>query len=66
MSPVPANGRQNRDVRLAALPSAVPWARRVLGHMLREWQLQGMAKGRLVRTGDSFAVGQRVPGRLVG
>jgi anti-sigma regulatory factor (Ser/Thr protein kinase) len=30
-------------VRLAALPSAVPWARRVLRHMLHEWQVESMA-----------------------
>jgi anti-sigma regulatory factor (Ser/Thr protein kinase) len=41
-SPVPAGGRQTRYVRLAALPSAAGWARRVLRHMLREWQLQSM------------------------
>jgi len=40
---VPASGRQARYVRLAALPSAVPWARRVLRHMLAEWQLESMA-----------------------
>ena len=34
VAPVPANGRETRYVRLAALPSAVPWARRVLRHML--------------------------------
>jgi anti-sigma regulatory factor (Ser/Thr protein kinase) len=44
IGPVPADSRQTRYVRLAALPSAVPWARRVLRHMLREWQLQGMAE----------------------
>jgi len=33
----------SRHVRLAALPSAVPWARRVLRHMLREWRLEGMS-----------------------
>lgn len=43
VGPVPANGRQTRDVRLAALPSAVPWARRVLRHMLHEWQVESMA-----------------------
>jgi anti-sigma regulatory factor (Ser/Thr protein kinase) len=43
--PVPVNGRQTRYVRLAALPSAVPWARRVTRHMLREWQVQSMAEG---------------------
>ena len=43
VSPVPADGRQTRYVRLAALPSAVPWARRVLRHMLHEWQLESIA-----------------------
>jgi anti-sigma regulatory factor (Ser/Thr protein kinase) len=33
----------SRHVRMAALPSAVPWARRVLRHMLREWRLEGMS-----------------------
>ena len=33
----------SRQVGLAALPSAVPWARRVLGHMLREWHLPDLA-----------------------
>ena len=42
-SPIPTSGRHTRYVRLAALPSAVPWARRVLRHMLREWQLECMA-----------------------
>jgi anti-sigma regulatory factor (Ser/Thr protein kinase) len=40
--PGPANGLQTRSVRLAALPSAVPWARRVLRHMLHEWQVESM------------------------
>ena len=43
VSTVPADGRQTRQVRLTALPSAVPWARRVLRHMLHEWQLESMA-----------------------
>jgi anti-sigma regulatory factor (Ser/Thr protein kinase) len=43
VSPVPVNGRQTRHVRLAALPSAVPWARRIVLHMLRQWQLESMA-----------------------
>ena len=43
VSPVPAKARQTRYVRLAALPSAVPWARRILLHMLREWHIEGMA-----------------------
>lgn len=41
---VPAHGHgSSRHVRLAALPSAVPWARRILRHMLREWRLEGMS-----------------------
>jgi anti-sigma regulatory factor (Ser/Thr protein kinase) len=43
LSLVPAGGCQARYVRLAALPSAVPWARRVLRHMLHEWQMESMA-----------------------
>jgi anti-sigma regulatory factor (Ser/Thr protein kinase) len=31
-----------RHVRLAAVPSAVPWARRILKHVLREWELQSL------------------------
>jgi anti-sigma regulatory factor (Ser/Thr protein kinase) len=43
-SVVPASSRgRPRHVRLAALPSAVPWARRILRHMLREWQLESMS-----------------------
>jgi anti-sigma regulatory factor (Ser/Thr protein kinase) len=43
-SVVPTSSRgRPRHVRLAALPSAVPWARRILGHMLREWQLESMS-----------------------
>jgi anti-sigma regulatory factor (Ser/Thr protein kinase) len=43
VSPVPAEGPQARYMRLTALPSAVPWARRVSRHMLHEWQLESMA-----------------------
>jgi anti-sigma regulatory factor (Ser/Thr protein kinase) len=42
VSPVPADGRQTRSVRLTALPSAVPWARRVLRHVLYEWQVESI------------------------
>lgn len=35
--------RSSRHVRLAALPSAAPWARRVVRHMLREWQLEDLS-----------------------
>jgi len=34
---------RSRSVRLAALPSAVPWARRVLRHTLREWRIESLA-----------------------
>jgi anti-sigma regulatory factor (Ser/Thr protein kinase) len=40
MNPTLTSVLTSRHVRLAALPSAVPWARRVLRHMLREWQLE--------------------------
>jgi len=43
MDPALRASPASRDVRLAALPSAVPWARRVLRHMLREWQLESMS-----------------------
>src|SRR5215472_3829433 len=43
VSPVQADDRSTRYVRLTALPSAVPWARRVMRHMLHEWQVQSMA-----------------------
>jgi anti-sigma regulatory factor (Ser/Thr protein kinase) len=42
-STVPGGAVGSRHVRLAALPSAVPWARRILRHMLREWHLERMS-----------------------
>lgn len=33
---------QSLDVRLTAVAAAVPWARRVLRHMLCEWRLQSL------------------------
>jgi anti-sigma regulatory factor (Ser/Thr protein kinase) len=36
----PDHGTWFRQVKLAARPSAAPWARRVLRQMLREWQLE--------------------------
>ncbi|HEY7144492.1 MAG TPA: ATP-binding protein [Streptosporangiaceae bacterium] len=33
----------SRQLKLAALPSAVPWARRMLRQSLREWQLESMS-----------------------
>lgn len=41
--PVPPPAVTSRHVRLAALPSAVPWARRVLAHLLRERQLEKLS-----------------------
>lgn len=43
VSPTPSRGTSSRQVRLAALPSAVPWARRILRHVLRERQLERMS-----------------------
>lgn len=34
---------QSRLVSLSAVASAVPWARRVLRHMLRAWQLENIS-----------------------
>ena len=42
VAPTPSHGSL-RHVRLAALPSAVPWARRIVRHMLREWQLETLS-----------------------
>jgi anti-sigma regulatory factor (Ser/Thr protein kinase) len=42
MNTKPRSDTTSRHVRLAALPSAVPWARRILRHTLREWQLESM------------------------
>ena len=38
-----SHGTRLRQLRLAALPSAVPWGRRVLRQTLREWQLESMS-----------------------
>jgi anti-sigma regulatory factor (Ser/Thr protein kinase) len=72
VSPVPGNGRQTRYVRLAALPSAVPWARRVLRHMLREWQVESMADPAVLLASElvtnavdaSAGLASRVDGKL--
>jgi anti-sigma regulatory factor (Ser/Thr protein kinase) len=46
---VPARSHgTSRHVRLAALPSAVPWARRILRHVLREWHLEGLSDSALL------------------
>lgn len=43
MNPTLSSDTRSRSVRLAALPSAVPWARRVLRHTLCDWQLESMS-----------------------
>ena len=43
VSPAPRRVLGSRLLRLAALPSSVPWARRVLRHMLCQWQLEAVA-----------------------
>jgi len=48
VSPAPSRVLESRLVRLAALPSSVPWARRVLRHMLRQWELEAVADAGLL------------------
>lgn len=43
VSPAPSRVLGSRLLRLAALPSSVSWARRILRHMLRQWQLDAVA-----------------------
>jgi len=43
VSPAPSRVLGSRPLRLAALPASVPWARRVLRHMQRQWQLEAVA-----------------------
>jgi anti-sigma regulatory factor (Ser/Thr protein kinase) len=43
LNPALRSGLTSRRVRLTALPSAVPWARRELRHMLCEWHLESMS-----------------------
>lgn len=50
--PAPARSVRCRKVRLAALPSAVPWARLILRHMLREWQLEWLSDPALLLTSE--------------
>ena len=50
--PAPGRSVTGRKVRLAALPSAVPWARLVLRHMLREWQLERLSDPTLLLTSE--------------
>jgi anti-sigma regulatory factor (Ser/Thr protein kinase) len=44
VSPTASRVLGSRLLRLGALPSAVPWARRVLRHLLRQWQLEALAE----------------------
>jgi anti-sigma regulatory factor (Ser/Thr protein kinase) len=66
MDPALRAGPTSRDVRLAALPSAVPWARRVLRHILREWQLESMSDPALLLVSElvtnAVAASQRCAG----
>jgi anti-sigma regulatory factor (Ser/Thr protein kinase) len=45
----------SRHVKLAALPCAVPQSRRVLRHVLREWQLEKMLDPALLVTSELVA-----------
>ncbi|HUA43471.1 MAG TPA: ATP-binding protein [Streptosporangiaceae bacterium] len=54
---------RTRHVRLAAVPSAVPWARRILKHVLEEWELESLGDCALLAVSElvTNAV-QRSPG----
>jgi len=43
VSPAPGRVLGSRLLRLAPLPSSVPWARRVLRQMLRQWEVEEVA-----------------------
>ena len=43
MNQIPRHPTRSRRLKLAAHPAAVPWARRLLGQTLREWELTGLS-----------------------
>jgi anti-sigma regulatory factor (Ser/Thr protein kinase) len=53
-----------RHVRLAALPSAVPWARRILRHTLRERQLDGLLEPTLLLVSELVTNAVQASARL--
>jgi anti-sigma regulatory factor (Ser/Thr protein kinase) len=69
--PAPGRVLASRLVRLAALPSSVPWARRVLRHLLRQWQLEAVADPALLLVSElvtnavqcADGAGQEQPGQ---
>jgi anti-sigma regulatory factor (Ser/Thr protein kinase) len=53
-----------RHVRLTALPSAAPWARRVLRHTLREWHLQDLEDSALLLVSELVTDAVKASARL--
>jgi anti-sigma regulatory factor (Ser/Thr protein kinase) len=62
----PDPGVTSRWVRLAALPSAVPWARRVLRHALRERQLEDLVDPALLLLSELVTNAVQASARHVG
>lgn len=60
-APVPVTPRH---VRLTALPSAAPWARRVLRHTLREWHLQELEDSALLLVSELVTNAVKASARL--
>ena len=56
----------SRRMRLAALPSAVPWARRVLRHALRERQLEDLVDPALLLLSELVTNAVQASARHVG
>jgi anti-sigma regulatory factor (Ser/Thr protein kinase) len=66
VSPAPSRVLGSRLLRLAALPSSVPWARRVLRHTLRQWQLEAMADPALLLLSELVTNAVQAPGNGAG
>jgi anti-sigma regulatory factor (Ser/Thr protein kinase) len=66
MDPTLTSCLTSRHVRLAALPSAVPWARRVLRHVLREWQLESWSDPALLLVSELVTNAVQASVRSVG
>jgi anti-sigma regulatory factor (Ser/Thr protein kinase) len=60
----PSRWVTTRHVRLAALPSAVPWARRILRATLRERQLEGLLEAALLLVSELVTNAVQASARL--
>ena len=68
MTQIPRHSTRERRLKLAADPSAVPWARRVLRQALSEWELDGLCDTALLLVSELVtnavkATGGRGPGQ---